>query len=470
VKILLVANGFPPRERAGVELDTYRIAIGLATSHEVRVFVRAADLARADLEEWDEDNGTFQVHRLVRNSLDPENFVATFRVPAVDEKFRLFLDRFRPDVVHFQHAIALSATMLAEVASAGIPSVLSLHDYWWVCPRVQLLRPDLTVCSGPSHAFDCVRCLTDRRSTVGIERRSALARLRSAWAFQRSRHTSFADLALVLARRAIEVPFEGSRVPSDDDSWQLRLHDYRLALMMNLLRLPSAITAPSTYVRDYYSAAVGIPRERISVIPLGVGTSARSNGSRPNRSRLRVGYIGTIIPPKGVHVLAEAAARLRDRELDFHVYGGDGGMPRYSLQLRAIAPEVCFHGSFRHEDLKAVLGDLDVLVVPSIWPETYSFVAREAFVAGVPVIASRIGALADVIRDGETGLLVEPGSIDDLVRALERLMLDSKLRSRLSQVSFSAPKVGDYVATMERLYSTVVSQYRSASTSSKEAM
>jgi glycogen(starch) synthase len=91
-------------------------------------------------------------------------------------------------------------------------------------------------------------------------------------------------------------------------------------------------------------------------------------------------------------------------------------------------------------------------VLPSIWPETFSIVLREALSAGLPVVASRIGAIPELIRDGENGLLVSPGSVDELAAALERLAREPGLRQCLVSVPTPIRSVADYAGELEQIY------------------
>src|SRR5439155_9349363 len=79
-------------------------------------------------------------------------------------------------------------------------------------------------------------------------------------------------------------------------------------------------------------------------------------------------------------------------------------------------------GAIAHDQVPHALASIDVLVVPSIWPENSPLVIQEAFLAGVPVIASRIGGIPEVVRDGRNGLLFRAGDAADLARSLTRLL------------------------------------------------
>ncbi|HLH73669.1 MAG TPA: glycosyltransferase [Chloroflexota bacterium] len=454
VRILLVANGLPPREWAGVELDTYHLALSLADRHEVWLYVRASDRSRPEFAEWDECVGKLRVRRVINNFADPGNFIGFFRVPQIDRQFRRYVDEIRPDVVHFQHLIGLSATLPAVTYSQDIPSLLTLHDYWWVCPRVQLLRGDLSPCPGPSHHFDCVGCLTDHRVAPAIERRTALQRLRSAIAYQLKEGTSFPHLLAILGRRALEVPFERAPTPSQDLASRLRLHDYRLHVMQHLLRYPDVITAPSRYVRDLISREFDLPAERIRIVPLGI-PPLPTEMRRDPAGKIRFCYVGTVAPHKGVHVLIEAAGRLRDAPIEVHIYGADGNLPQYLNKLYALDRSLVYHGPYQRTELSRIFSQTDVLVLPSLWAETFSIIIREAAMAGVPVIASRVGAIPEFIQDGKNGLLVTPGSVDELASAMNRLISDSTLRQRLGTGHPQVRDLEEYTREIEEIYESI---------------
>ena len=85
-------------------------------------------------------------------------------------------------------------------------------------------------------------------------------------------------------------------------------------------------------------------------------------------------------------------------------------------------PRVRFMGELSREQVWGCLAKVDVLVVPSLWYEAFSLIAHEAFLAGIPVIASRLGALAEVVQDGVDGLLVPPSDVSAWTATLQRLV------------------------------------------------
>jgi glycosyltransferase involved in cell wall biosynthesis len=181
---------------------------------------------------------------------------------------------------------------------------------------------------------------------------------------------------------------------------------------------------------------------------------------RPGPVRLLT--VGRISPEKGTHVLLEAFALVarRREDVELHVVGKEGLPPQEMLldldqtpRVRALATyfrdgylerlrerlpdrvrsRVHFPGWAQHEELPAEYARADLFVFPSVWDEPFGIPIAEAMAAGLPVVATRVGGIPEMVADGETGLLVEPGGAESLAAALEQLVDDAELRARLGE-------------------------------------
>jgi hypothetical protein len=135
--------------------------------------------------------------------------------------------------------------------------------------------------------------------------------------------------------------------------------------------------------------------------------------------------------------------------------------PGYPADLRAQTSglSVGFQGPFDPAHGAGVYGNLDVLVVPSLWLENSPLVIHEALMAGVPVIGSEIGGIPGLIRHEVNGLLVQPGSVDALARALERLATDRGLLDRLRQAPHGVKSIEDDAAEWDARYAQVLAAH-----------
>jgi glycogen(starch) synthase len=178
--------------------------------------------------------------------------------------------------------------------------------------------------------------------------------------------------------------------------------------------------------------ADGVDPERIVTIPSGFDPSlfAAARGDVfPGVPRPRIGYVGRLAPQKRVDRLVEAFGRMR--EPASLVVVGDGPDRERVHGLAAGLPRVHLSGFVEHTAVPAVLASLDVLVLPSAYEEMGS-VLTEAMASGLPVVANDVGGIPEVVRDGQTGLLVPPEDVAALAAALDRLAADPGLRARLS--------------------------------------
>jgi glycosyltransferase involved in cell wall biosynthesis len=153
MKIVLPVHHFPPRYSAGAELYTLRLARWLlAHGHEAEVVCveRTDDAAAQPLAAWRDEYQAVPVWRLALNLAQaPDPFAWSYNNPAIGSWFAGYLADTQPDIVHLQSGYLVTASVLAAARARGCPTIVTLHDFWFVCPRITLLRGDGRVCAGP---------------------------------------------------------------------------------------------------------------------------------------------------------------------------------------------------------------------------------------------------------------------------------------------------------------------------------
>jgi glycosyltransferase involved in cell wall biosynthesis len=155
---------------------------------------------------------------------------------------------------------------------------------------------------------------------------------------------------------------------------------------------------------------------------------------------VRIGFVGTLVWHKGLHVLLEAVRQLPVGAWEMEAWGALDTFPDYTDELRRMAAglPVHFRGAFPNEQAAEVYSRFDLLVVPSLWPENSPLVIHEAFMAGVPVVAARIGGIPELIHDGVNGVLYDAHSASSLADALRGLILRP---DRIADMAARAPHV-----------------------------
>lgn len=419
MKILLVSHKFPPYALGGVEVYTHNLSQALLARHQVSVFYRHDDLAGPPFVEHDGQVGGVGTRRV---SCRPEwigasvagQFWGTFLNRQIEASFVRFLRQARPDLIHIQHVMALSARLLHLARRSGVPVILTLHDYWFICGNSQLIWPDAQVCRDKALGMNCVRC-------------AAAAR--------------FPSPAVRLLRPGLAPLFlYRDRVVK------------QAALQANLL------VSPSRFLIEQYARA-GFPRERFVHLENGIPAERiRHTPWRSSDGPLRVTYLGALSWQKGVHLLAEAFNGLPDGSARLRIWGDPAVFPSYASRVRGLLadPEAQLKGPIPNEQVGQVLADSDVIVAPSLWYENSPVVIQEARAARVPVIASEHGAMAEKVRDGVDGLLFTPGSATALRQAIQRLIDEPDLLARLRQNPQSPMDLPEHVQRLEKIYRQVL--------------
>ena len=321
------------------------------------------------------------------------------------------LDELRPDIVHYHSLLNFSLGVPEDVAALGLPSVYSSRNYWPLCPRMYLYHADLEPCTGPEDSGEaCAACIGGRARPEAYASRIRAAR----HAIDRA-----VTCHLALSKRALEV-FAASG------------HD----------------TGNGRVIRQQPQTVEALWRE--------VGAGRKLEGKLDRR--LRLGFIGNLLPHKGVHVLATALRDLPVGAVEATFYGS--GPEAYIDVVRKLAPEdVSFRGGYDGHDLPRILAEIDVAVIPSVCEEIGPITAAEALAARVPVIGSRIGGLPELIADGETGLLVEPRNIEELTAAIRRFLDEPELLGRMQRAIAEPRSFAAYIDELVERYRDVIVEH-----------
>jgi len=207
------------------------------------------------------------------------------------------------------------------------------------------------------------------------------------------------------------------------------------------------------------------PGKGVAVIPYGVELERFAPRERPERARVTVAATSRLSPEKGLPHLLRAIALLRDRAVDVELALAGEGPSRAQLEglvrdLR-LGDRVRLLGDVPHEAVPEVLQAADIFALPSTW-EGFGVSAVEAGAMRLPVVASDVHGIPDVVVDGLTGMLVPPANAAALAAAIDRLAKDAPLRARMGAAGRAFVEANyrwaDNAALMERLYAEVTSR------------
>jgi len=416
LRILHIVHQYPPDHVGGTELYTQTLALHQAKSgHEVLVFTPAHGSAGWPGPARDGGVSIYRVPTKARSATG--EFLNTFGRKSVVQALAEVLERERPDLVHIQHLKGLPANLVDRLSDRAIPIIITLHDYWFRCANAQLITNyDQTICSGPNRWFtNCGRCAIVRAGLPDI-------RLLAA------------TVAPLLAARG----------------WALK----------KILSGARRLIAPTEFVRGLF-VKLGVDADQIQVIPHGIipPETIPARVDSPS-GQLRIGYVGGISWQKGLHVLIQAVNRLPEDDLRLTIYGNTGAFPTYVARLEEMIrhPGISIAGPLGRDVFWETISDLDLIVVPALWYETASLIVQEAFAAGVPVIASNIGALGERVRNSIDGLHVPLGDVEALRGALSRFLQSPSLQRKLRAGIRPVYTIDQHMQEVDEVYSIVLNQ------------
>jgi glycosyltransferase involved in cell wall biosynthesis len=207
-----------------------------------------------------------------------------------------------------------------------------------------------------------------------------------------------------------------------------------------------------------------LPEHKIRILENGVDFQRlRANNRQftPPTRRPHFAFLGSLAWQKGAHVLIEAFNRIEGAAC-LTLFGSEATFPEYAAELRANAshPEIRFAGAVDPRDVGAALRTVDCLVVPSLWYENSPLVIQEAFALGVPVVASRLGALEEKVQDGITGRLFAPGNSADLQRVIESIIAQPEQLSQFRANIKPAISIEEHAQLLETIYRDLLSSER----------
>lgn len=422
LQILQVVQGFPPEIIGGTEHYCQALTRALRErGHRCFVLAGSNQQAREPaLVTTDEER--ISVSRYVsalpqdwrERQIDPYNAEAELLI-------RRHLETVRPDVIHVHHWLLLTNNIVSLAAQLGIPAIVTLHDLYATCARIDRQHRLGHFCEEPPSPSLCSSCAE-----------------RQPW-------------------------------QSDAEVQQaIKLRQEQFSTELSLARL---LLVPSESHRQFLSNLMAISPERLRVVPNGsivrLSPQRDSGRSRFPHRPLSLAYWGDLTHYKGVHLLLEAVKQIKDPTAVEICLAGGAPDASYLEFLKKLAEglSVTFTGEYQPEDLVNL--DADMAVFPSLAYESYGFVLDEAVQLRLPVIVSDRGALAS--RAGGVALSFSAGDASALTLRIQEILDTPSVLEDMRQKlpPLLSPSMAEHAQTLETLYQEAIQipSERSASVS-----
>ena len=293
--------------------------------------------------------------------------------------FSKLLREVKPDIVHFQHLLGMPLSLVKTAKEEAASVVVTCHDGYLLCRDYRLLEMGQTYCDGCTDMSRCDKCLA----------------------------------------------FRFDLKPGFQERWR--------EACRSVLSLADRIVVPSEFMKELLSRVLSIDKRRFTVIEHALPTGqTMSSGHRAGENgATRVGFVGVVSDrAKGLEVVLGLLSQNEYDDVEWHFFGERSDI-RGHLRNRGLRPRgsLISHGYYHEGELPSLLSahNVDVVVIPSIYAESYSYVLTEVWQAGVPMIAADFGAIGERVRKNGGGWLYPPGSEPaSILSILEKLRKDRK--------------------------------------------
>ncbi|MCA8020312.1 glycosyltransferase [Burkholderia metallica] len=310
------------------------------------------------------------------------------------EPFKRVLDHFQPDIIHFHCIQRLTATIVEVALARKIPYVVTLHDAWWISDSQFLVDEDGLLRLPSTDVL--ADCAGSRHGVASIARRQRL---------------------------------------------------------MSLLRHSSAnICVSASFARVYASAGVA----RLKVVENGAPEIERGVRIPRRDGRVALGLVGGRSPHKGASLIEASLRQGAFKNLHLTMIDGALGVGQSIDTIWGTTP-VTLSAPYPQAQVANLYRQLNVLLAPSTWPESFGLVTREALECGLWVIASNLGAIGQEVDDGRNGYVIDVSTSKDLKRVL-RMIDDDPEKYKGNPPSRDRPlrRASEQAADLHQLYRKII--------------
>lgn len=399
--VLVVSHLFPPYFTGGSEIVAYYQSRRLREmGFDIKVFAGRLE-SRRKRYAVTREKGLFDITRINLHHRDFDCYSVNFDKPALQSEFRKTLDAMRPDVVHFHNIYPFSVLMIDECVRAGIPTLMTLHDYWGICFKNILLTDDRKLCDKKDAS--CSRCKENFFS---------------------------------------------------DESCSFSLEERNRVFMEHLNKV-DMLMAPSKFLLERFRQAGALP-DRSCLVKYGIDTAAFAGFQKIGAEKVRFGWIGQIAEHKGTDILLRAVAALSAQEragISVTIVGsGEDVFVGYCKRLaKELGLDECvrFAGKVSNDRIVEVYRQIDALIVTSIWFENSPVVILEALATGTPVLGSDIGGIPEFLEDGVTGFLHRHDDPEALSRNMRKVIRNPRVLDEMRGACISKAQENDLSATVK---------------------
>lgn len=329
-----------------------------------------------------------------------------------------FLHKINPNIVHIHTLMGLHIEFIDAVNELNIKSVYTTHDYFGLCPKCNFLKYDGESCNNRD------KCMICNKNSYSIK----LIHLMQSHIYKNLKDTYVIKLLRgkkkKLYNKKSKLKNIDTYVTVDNSQYEI-LNNY----YMNFLKKITYFHFNSLIAQKQFQRFNNFKGEVINI------THADINDNRTikkfDNNILKISYIGPLEEYKGFFLLTKSLKKVMGN-WELNVYGANG------VNIDFETDKIKFNGRYDYSQLNNIFDNTDLLIVPSLWNETFGFIVLEAYSYGVPVIITQNVGAKDIIINNSTGIIVKPEAYD-LTDKLNKIINNRDILRKLNENMLKLP-------------------------------
>ncbi|MCU5378376.1 MULTISPECIES: glycosyltransferase [Bacillus] len=432
MKILHISLGLPPYRTGG--LTKYSVDLMHSQGQEHQVFLLYPGkftFSKRTAIKKNKPYGSISVYELVNplpipllNGINqPEHFMKE-----IDHKvYEEFLIELKPEVIHVHTLMGIHKEFFETAKKLDIKIVFTTHDYFGLCPKVNLMDSKGNICNDFDDGKSCIECNVNALSLPMVH-------VMQSYPYRYLKDSSIVKSLRKIKKNQTKNNTVATRVEREIEEIDVNLATYYIELRdyyLTIFKLIDYFHFNSSIAKEQFEKYLDVNGKIVSISHQDISDYRQERKVKQRGNEVvRLGYLGPIDTYKGFYSLKNQLDSLKEKGYtNWHlgVYGDfvndpDTYNPKYYT----------FYGRYNYNQLKDIFNEVDLLIIPSIWKETFGFIGLEAQSYGVPIMVSEYVGFKDLVQDGETGFIYKVNK-HDFIDKLSMILDDTSLLDYINE-------------------------------------
>jgi glycosyltransferase involved in cell wall biosynthesis len=338
--------------------------------------------------------------------------------------YKSFLEKVQPDIIHVHTLMGIHKEFFLAAKELNIKIIYTSHDYFGICPKVNLIDYNGEICNDFDEGAKCTVCNQNAYSfpLIYFMQSRIYRTLKESYFIKILRQSKKEKIM----KQDNIVTRSDERINREQAQKYKQLREYYLNIFSHI----DYFHFNSNVTKNEYKKFIDVTGEVLPITHSNI-QDCRIQRDYKSNEPLKITFLGSLDKYKGFPLLKEALSiLLKNGQTNWHlnVYGNNNLVLLNELEKNHIS----FHGRYKYDDLGKIFDTTDIVIIPSICKETFGFIGLEALSYGVPVLVSEHVGFKDIIQDGITGIVFKVNPIE-LANILSQLIRDREILTKINR-------------------------------------